>query len=57
MCLAIRERGVTGELERRLEAADVQLERYRRRAESLHKQVKPVLMSFYFKIFNGLLYR
>ncbi|XP_046636592.1 activating transcription factor 7-interacting protein 1-like isoform X1 [Daphnia pulicaria] len=39
MCLAIRERGVTGELERKLEAADAQLERYRRRSEALHKQV------------------
>ena len=39
MCLAIRERGVTGELERKLEAADAQLDRYRRRSEALHKQV------------------
>ncbi len=39
MCLAIRERGVTGELERKLEAADTQLDRYRRRSEALQKQV------------------
>ena len=39
MCLDIRERGITGELERKLEASDAQLERYRRRSEALHKQV------------------
>ncbi|XP_059353006.1 activating transcription factor 7-interacting protein 1-like isoform X2 [Daphnia carinata] len=39
MCLSIRERGITGELERKLEAADAQLDRYRRRSEALHKQV------------------
>ena len=39
MCLAIRERGITGELERKLEASDAQLERYRRRSEALQKQV------------------
>lgn len=39
MCLAIRERGITGELERKLDVADAQIERYRRRSEALHKQV------------------
>lgn len=39
MCLAIRERGVTGALERKLDAADQQLERYKRRTETLQKQV------------------
>lgn len=39
MCLAIRERGVTGALERKCESSDQQLERYKRRTETLHKQV------------------
>ena len=40
MCLAIRERGVTGALERKCESSDQQLERYKRRTETLHKQVE-----------------
>ena len=40
LCATIRERGIAGELERKLQAADTQLECYRRRCESLQKQVK-----------------
>lgn len=50
MCLAIRERGITGELERKLEASDAQLDRYRRRAESLHKQVEREYFSEMFTV-------
>ena len=39
MVLAIRERGATGELEKKLEEADKQLSQYRKRTESLQKQV------------------
>ena len=39
MCLAIRELGITGELERKLEASDAQLEVYRLHSEALHKRV------------------
>ncbi len=34
LCLSLRERGMTGELERKLEAADTQLDRDRRRSEA-----------------------
>lgn len=40
MCLAIRERGITGELERKADAQEVLIDRYRRRTESLQKQVR-----------------
>lgn len=55
MCLAIRERGVTGELERKLEAADAQLERYRRRSEALHKQVKYHISVMFSLMLNPIL--
>lgn len=40
MCLAIREKGITGLLERKLDTAEAQLERYRKRSEALQKQVR-----------------
>ena len=40
LCATIRERGIAGELKRKLQAADTQLECYRQRCESLQKQVK-----------------
>ena len=42
--MAIRERGLTGQLERKLESADLQLERYRKRSEALQKQVRPFVI-------------
>jgi hypothetical protein len=39
MCFALRERGVTGALERQLESSEAQLDRFRRKTEQLHKQV------------------
>ncbi len=39
MCLVIREKGMTGILERKLEAADAQIERCKKRSDSLQKQV------------------
>lgn len=39
MVFAIREKGATGQLEKKLEEADATVERYRRRTEVLQKQV------------------
>ncbi len=39
MCVALRESGCTGTLERQLEATEAQLDRFRRKTEQLHKQV------------------
>ncbi len=39
MCLVIREKGMTGVLERKLELADAQIERCKKRSDSLQKQV------------------